>query len=235
MARFQTAISKALAYGLGLYTNGGSVTMPTVTAVPTSSSSRRLTWSSPMLAWTRKERVLQTQTGVNAAYVITYITPASGTAGAAAAAVITQLQAVVASGAVTTALNAYGFSAATANSVVINVAPVAAPSAAPAGASPTPAPTVLTQPKLIATVVMSVVGACCCCAGAYYAYGKRSGGGGGGRTWQPPARNNANFDPVGLESRPTTPRGQGQEQGQQGQQGRFNNPRGAIGDDITSI
>ena len=137
---------------------------------------------------------------------------------------INQLQAVVASGAVTTALNAYGFPAAKANSVVITVAPTAAPPSAAPG--PTPQPTTLTQPKLIATVVMSIVGACCCCAGAYYAYGKRE------RTWQPPAtsarRTNGSFDPVGLDSRPSTPQNVPP-------QGRFTNPRGAFGDDITSI
>ena len=167
MANFQNAIVSTVAYGLKLYAQGGSVAIQSVTG-----NSRRLGEASSAIAVHAVRQLLQTKS-VNVVYQITYPATADSQAN-----VVTyeqnQLGALLYSGAMTQALQAAGFPAATANTFTYFQATP----------SPTAAPTAQLSPgKIAAAAVLSVLG--CCCFGAlgyYFAFVRGGGGGGAART-----------------------------------------------------
>ena len=98
-------------------------------------------WSSLIPRW------LQSTGGVNVAYSVIYPFSQGGATGASLTA---QLQQAIASGAVTSSLNTYGFPKASANAVFITIAT----------AAPTPAPSFISPGKIAAASVCSILGFC---------------------------------------------------------------------------
>jgi hypothetical protein len=153
LATFQTAIVNTVANSLNLANLGGGVSPPVVTSVR-----RRALLSEAWDAANAGEvghaartllaagRQLLQQNGVNAQYSIKYPTSAATTPGALTG----QLQNAVANGAVTKALQAYGFPRASASSVTVAVGTLA----------PTPAPTLLSPWKISAIAVGGAIGVC---------------------------------------------------------------------------